>query len=142
MDQLINSEPGKDRRKAGRSLVPGEFTQVAEPYRGDNNVFPYSPYGPQIEAEPRFNIFHYLRIVTKYRWLIAGMTVCAIILATVITLLMTPIYKASASLQIERDVINVVGVGAIQMPEEKGSSLEFYQTQYELLASQSLAERV
>jgi polysaccharide biosynthesis transport protein len=140
MDQITNSENASDPRRPYGSLVPGESTQVAEPYRRDNHVYPY--YGPQIETERGLDVFRYLRVITKYRWLIIGTTICALILATVITLMMTPIYTAAASLQIDREVMNVVGVGTIQMPEEKGSSLEFYQTQYELLASRSLAERV
>ena len=137
--QQIHSQNGRDGPETNRSLVPGQADHVPEQYRRDH-IYPY--YGPQIEAEPGFDIFHYLRIAIKYRWLICGTTLSAFILAAVITLVMTPIYRATASLQIDRETIKVLEVGVIQMPEEKGRAQEFDQTQYELLTSRSLAERV
>lgn len=139
--QQIQSQNGSERPEANRSLVPGEADYVPEQYRRDY-PYPYYPYGPQIDAEPHFDVFRYLRVAVKYRWLICGTTLSAFILAAVVTLLMTPIYQATASIQIDRETIKVLDVGAIQMPEEKGFSYEFDKTQYELLTSRSLAKRV
>jgi len=57
------------------------------------------------------------------------------------TLLMTPIYRATTSLQIERDTIKVVDVEGVTPVEGPGGN-DFYQTQYELLKSRALAQRV
>ena len=58
-----------------------------------------------------------------------------------VTFLKTPIYRTTASIQIEREAMNVVEVGDLQ-PNEMRTGQDFYQTQYELLGSQSLASRV
>lgn len=97
---------------------------------------------PEAETRPNELDFRaYLRILLKRRWTLLG--AAAIVLATVLigTLLMTPIYRASATLQIERDTIKVVDVGAMT-PLEGGGDKDFYQTQYELLKSRSLMQRV
>jgi polysaccharide biosynthesis transport protein len=103
------------------------------------------PYYPAYElADPQnqgFDVYKYLRILNKYRWLIASMVVTSLILGGLFTYLSTPVYRATVSLQIDRDTLNIVKVDGLQ-PEELGAGLEFYQTQYELLASRSLAERV
>ncbi len=62
-------------------------------------------------------------------------------LGLIVTLLMTPMFRATASIQIDREAITVVNVGAVQADENSGG-LDFFQTQYELLASRTLAERV
>ena len=65
-----------------------------------------------------------------------------VVLAVVLTLLATPIFRASSLLQIERESLQVVNVEGV-MPTEQGYyGDDFYQTQYELLASNSLALRV
>ena len=63
------------------------------------------------------------------------------VLALVLTLLATPIFRASRrcrSSATRMQVVNVEGV----MPTESPMDRDFYQTQYELLQSRSLALRV
>lgn len=83
----------------------------------------------------------YLRVLIKRRWTVLGAAAIVLLTVFVGTLLMTPIYRASATLQIERDTIKVVDVGAMT-PLEGGGDKDFYQTQYELLKSRSLMQRV
>lgn len=83
----------------------------------------------------------YIGILLKHRWLIAGITVVSVAVGLFYTLLQTPIYRASATIQIKREVANISGVAGLE-PVEAGRSAEFYQTQYELLKSRALAERV
>jgi succinoglycan biosynthesis transport protein ExoP len=87
------------------------------------------------------DLLNYWRILLKRRWTVLG--ALGIVLATVLvaTLLMTPIYRSTSTLQIERDTLNIVNVEGIT-PVEGSVSQDFYQTQYELLKSRSLAERV
>ncbi len=103
------------------------------------------PYFPAYDAMPEpvggTDLYHYLRIATKYKWVVAGIVLTGLLLAIVLTFLMTPIYRATATLQIDREAMNIVDVGAVQ-PNERQEGLEFYQTQYALLASRSVAERV
>ena len=108
-----------------------------------NGVYPYYPqYGAEpLESQPSFDFYKHVRTVLKYRWLIIAMAATAIAAAVLITFLMTPIYRATSSIQIDRESVNVADVKDLQS-EKDSSSIDFYQTKYELLASRSLAERV
>lgn len=81
-------------------------------------------------------------IVLKRWWILAGALALALVLGVVVTLLSTPIYRASATIQIDREAAQVVDVEGVLPAENMYSAQEFYQTQYGLLKSRSLAERV
>jgi len=83
----------------------------------------------------------YLGILMKNRRLIAGVTAISLGLGLLYSLLQTPVYRASATIQIQREVANISGVAGLE-PVEAGRGAEFYQTQYQLLNSRALAERV
>jgi polysaccharide biosynthesis transport protein len=122
-------------------MVPAGYNSgLPMEYRFDGNPYPNYPTEPMLDSQG-FDFYKYLRIAIKYRWLIVYITLSALILAAVITFLTTPIYRSTSSLQIDREAMNVTGNDGLQ-PQEINSGQEFYQTQYELLASRSLAERV
>ena len=100
-------------------------------------------YGPGQETGDDFAVTlkGYLRIALKRKWLIAGCTTAAVALGTLVTLLQTPLYTSTVRLQIERDAAKVVEGGNIS-PTEAGNAIEFLKTQYELLQSRTMAERV
>lgn len=81
-------------------------------------------------------------IVLKRWWILAGSVALMLILGVVVTLLSTPIYRASATLQIDREAAQVVDMEGVLPAENLYSAQEFYQTQYGLLKSRSLAQRV
>src|SRR5690606_34040188 len=62
-------------------------------------------------------------------------------LALLVTLLSPAVYRATTTLQIDREAMQIVQVEGMA-PQEAANSGDFYQTQYELLQSRSLAERV
>jgi capsular exopolysaccharide synthesis family protein len=125
----------------GRAMVPGRTANVPQDYQHSGIINP--PYAIEGEAQEQtgFDIYRYIRVLLKYRWLLAGVTALAVVLAAVATFLMTPRYSATASIQIDREPVNVIDMGALKQ-DDTGPSIEFYQTQYELLSSRSLAERV
>ena len=126
----------------GELALRGQQEELPAEYRQGGGAYPYFPMPHEMEQEHGgIDLFKYLRIINKYRWLIALSTLSAIAVAVVITFLSTPIFRATSTIQIDRETINVVNVEGVQ-PEESGSSLEYFQTQYELLASRTLAERV
>ena len=86
-------------------------------------------------------ITQYMRIVLRWKWVILGSIVAALIAGTIITLLTTPLYTATASIEISRESDRVTKLEGVQS-ETASQDLEFYQTQYGLLKSRSLAERV
>lgn len=87
------------------------------------------------------DLLSYWRILVKRRWTVLGALGIVLVATLVGTLLMTPIYRATTLLQIERDTIKVVDVEGVS-PVEGGAGADFYQTQYELLKSRALAQRV
>ncbi len=86
-------------------------------------------------------IRQYLRIAQRWRYVILGVTAACVILGLIVTLLMTPKFTATTSIEILREANQVTNFQGVE--RETGiADQEFYQTQYSLLASKSLAERV
>jgi succinoglycan biosynthesis transport protein ExoP len=85
-----------------------------------------------------------LRIVVKHKWTLLVVIVLACAVAAVRTFLSTPVYRSTAVLQIERVAPSVVKFNNEVDQEQQGSVDEVMsqKTQYELLKSRSLAERV
>ena len=83
----------------------------------------------------------YWRIVLRWKWIISAILIGALLTGLLLTFLKTPIYTATATIEIARQQDKVVNVEGVQ-PENAGADLEFYQTQYALLKARSLAERV
>ncbi len=64
-----------------------------------------------------------------------------LVITVIVTAMMTPIYRATTVVQIERDAGNVLEFEDVTA-EESVSARDFYQTQYELFQSRTLARRV
>ena len=86
-------------------------------------------------------LLQYWQVVLRWKWLIIGITVSALTLGLIVTLLATPQYTATSRIEISRAQKNVTNVESLESAEA-GRDLEFYQTQYSLLQARSLAERV
>ncbi|MBD8640160.1 GumC family protein [Sphingomonas sp. CFBP 13733] len=94
-----------------------------------------------IENERSPLIQQYLRIALRWKYLIIGVTVACIVIGLIITLLMTPKYTATATVEIAREASQVTSIQGVE--REAGiADQEFYQTQYGLLKSRALSERV
>lgn len=101
-----------------------------------------SSYPDSGRMEPAdVSLLDYWRALVSQRWLIVLITAAVVVLVLAVTLLMTPSYRATSTLQIERDALNVVNVENL-MPVESPQDRDFYQTQYQLLQSRSLAREV
>lgn len=87
-----------------------------------------------------FNLAAYWHIIVKHRFVIGGAVLAALIVGVILTLLTTPIYRATATIQIDREATKVVDIEGTE--PTRGGDMDFYQTQYALLKSRSLAERV
>ena len=98
------------------------------------------PFG-QPAPESDFNIAEYLGMVRRHWRLIAVCVVVAVTAAVVHYLITPKEYRAEATLQIERR--SLTPIVASQNPWlENYWNLEYYPTQYQLLQSRGLAERV
>lgn len=99
-----------------------------------------APPSPE-KDDDTINLLAYWQVLRDRRWVIAGVTAAVLLLALAATLLATPIFRASSTLQIERDTMKIMDVEGLT-PTESPMDRDFYQTQYELLRSRSLARRV
>ncbi|KQM68396.1 exopolysaccharide biosynthesis protein [Sphingomonas sp. Leaf20] len=100
------------------------------------------PVSPRpIDSERTPLIQQYLRIALRWKYVIIGVTVACVVLGLVITLLMTPKYTATATVEIARDANQVTNFQGVER-QTNSVDQEFYQTQYGLLRSRALSERV
>ena len=133
----------KPQRGARRDAWPLWFRS------GTNVPAQRAPYGPlgDYGAAPAdmgddlaATLLAYWHILQKRKWLILSIVAAVVALGAVRTLMMTPLYTATVRLQIDRNVAKIVEGGNITPVE--GSDVEFLSTQYELLQSRAMAERV
>jgi len=103
------------------------------------------PQAQTVEEESEgdeLNLRELWQVIVKRRWTILIFALIVVTAVVTATFLMTPIYRASLTLQIDREDIKIVQTGEVT-PEESGrGGQDYYQTQYELLKSRSLALRV
>jgi succinoglycan biosynthesis transport protein ExoP len=90
--------------------------------------------------EDEIDLLAYWRMLVKRRWLVLGVLGSVVALALVVTLMMPPVYRATATLQIDREPVQVLQVEGVTNAE--AAAPDFLTTQYELLKSRALAERV
>jgi capsular exopolysaccharide synthesis family protein len=135
-----SQEPNRNQ-ETGTQLIP--FSQLParrDPYGGI--ALAGYPASVADASEPSaFNLREIWRILNKHKWLILGIAAAFVVLAAVRTLMQTPLYTSTVRLQIDRNVAQVVK-GENVLPSEDASDFEFSQTQYELLRSRMMAQRV
>lgn len=83
----------------------------------------------------------YVRMALRWRYVILGSIAACVILGLVITLLMTPKFTATTTIEIARESNQITNIQAVER-EAGAADQEFYQTAYGLLKARSLAERV
>jgi capsular exopolysaccharide synthesis family protein len=91
--------------------------------------------------DDEIDLLEYWRILVKRRWTVLATIAMVVVIALVASLMATPIYRAVATVQIERNSMQVIQVGGVN--DESGYvGNDFQETQIGLLKSRALAERV
>src|SRR5665647_1232172 len=96
---------------------------------------------PAEEADDSITVRDVLRIVARYKWLLLAAATLCMLLAVLYGLTSTPVYQATVVMQVDRPPARIVQFNNDADAGREGDSLAL-QTQYELLRSRSLAERV
>ena len=109
----------------GRLIVPS------------NEVYPEEILDPQ----SGLNLRDFINTLNRHKALLIGFTVATLLLALILTLLMDPVYRASSTVQIERNAKKVVNIDMLNTLESR-SDKDFYETQRQLIQSRTLARRV
>eukprot|EP01093_Parvamoeba_rugata_P011732 TRINITY_DN326_c0_g1_i2.p1 TRINITY_DN326_c0_g1~~TRINITY_DN326_c0_g1_i2.p1 ORF type:complete len:747 (-),score=180.21 TRINITY_DN326_c0_g1_i2:3344-5584(-) len=94
----------------------------------------------QDDANDVIDLSYYFSIVNRTKWRILGLAFVITMLAALIALSMTPFYKATSSLLIESEETNVVSIEQVYGLD--ASKQEYFETQYEILKSRHIAEKV
>lgn len=95
------------------------------------------------EAEGETDLLDYWRILVKRRWTVVATMAMVLVIALVNTLLTTPIYQATAVLQIDNESQSIVPMQGVD-PGAANYDYDnsFLNTQLQLLQSRALAQRV
>jgi len=99
-----------------------------------------SGYGQAEGSNFAHDLRRYFWILVRHRWVLLGVVAVFVCLGFLFTFLSTPIYSASATIQIDREPAKVLNMEEVQA--DLGSEVAFYATQYEILKSRSLAEKI
>jgi len=100
-----------------------------------NNIAQNQSVGDEV-----IDLRQYWGIINRNKWGIAGLAAVVVAATVVMVSAMTPIYEATATLLIEAEAANVVSIEEVYGIDS--SQREYYQTQFEILNSRKLAERV
>ncbi len=91
--------------------------------------------------EDEIDLREYWRVISKHRKSIIGLTLAISLVTLLVVFALTPIYRSTATVLIEADTAKVVSIDEVY---ELGGAAqrEYFQTQFEILKSRDLAERV
>lgn len=92
------------------------------------------------EDDDEIDLLEYWHIIYRHKWSILGLTAAVCVFTYVVVSAMTPIYRSAATLLIESEEANVVSIEEVYGID--ASRREYYQTQFEILNSRKLSERV
>lgn len=101
-----------------------------------NDIYPEQ----LLEPNKGLNIREFWNVVVHHKKLLGAITLAAMLLSLIATLLMTPIYRASTTIQIERQSTTAADV--VVEPQGRRSERDYWQTQIQLLQSNTLANAV
>lgn len=90
--------------------------------------------------EDIIDLSHYFRVVNQSKWRILSLALIITFLVALIVLSLTPVYKATSSLLIESEETNIVSIEQVYGLD--ASKKEYFETQYEILKSRYIAEKV
>jgi capsular exopolysaccharide synthesis family protein len=109
--------------------------------RGGPAPYPaYEWYDEDSQRATGLDLQKYLRIILRHWLIIASALIVAVAVGLGVTLLTTPIYTATTTIQIDKETAKVPNMQTFETPMNSGPNDEFFQTQYGILKSRSLAE--
>lgn len=86
------------------------------------------------------NLRDYWRVLVKHRWIVITSLLVVVTTVAIYSLTMIPVYRATTQILIEKNNPNVLSVQELVVMDPSGT--DFYQTQYKILESRSIAQEV
>jgi succinoglycan biosynthesis transport protein ExoP len=121
-----------------RALPPGTPSLEVVQARVPAVPEPASLYGYPVEQEAHF--WDYWQVLSRRRWTVISVFVVTALIAVIWTFTTRPIYTGTATLRIEKEQPRIVKFE--EVIKESDTQQDYYQTQYKILQSRSLANRV
>ena len=124
---------GHDRSVPAVSLRPSELVPAPGGSLGD-------PYLIPPPSADEFHLRDYWEVLLRYRWTVLAFFAAVVASTLFVTLVTVPTYKATTLIEIKAENQKLVAFqDVVQMAQVER---EFYQTQYDVLRSRTLARRV
>ena len=101
---------------------------------------PPPPIPPYVQEEKEVNLRDYWKVIQKRKWTIIAFFLIVLITTAVATFKMKPIYRGTTTIQINKENPQIVDFK--EMFAVNTMDMDYYQTQYKILESRSLARRV
>ena len=90
--------------------------------------------------EEEFSLYDYWRVLRKRRWIIMLSVFAGLVSVTLLTFQQAPIYQATARILIEKETPNILAFQEVL--DLDTAAKDYYQTQYKILRSRTLARQV
>lgn len=90
--------------------------------------------------EEKIDIREYLRVIMKRRWIIIAISSLIFVAVVIHAFTATPIFEASTRIIIDKENPNVVSIQEVMAVDASGT--DYYQTQYKIIESRSVARSV
>ena len=139
MQQNIPEAPGDEPEDNLPAISSGKVSELVVSRRNQQLSLDLRSAPDSDEDEDEFHFLDYWNILVKRKWTVLAATALVLVIGLVNTLMTTPEYRSTATMQLERNTVQVVQVGGVNAENFDSS---FQQTQIELLRSKALAERV
>ena len=110
------------------------------PSEGYNQLPPPEYFQSPFQEEKEINLRDYWKVIRKRQWIIIAFFLIVVITTAIGTFTMKPIYRGSTTIQINKENPQIVDFKEIFAVNTM--DMDYYQTQYKVLESRSLARRV
>lgn len=91
-------------------------------------------------VEEQIDLREYLRVILKRKWTVITLFAVIVVTVGIHSFTATPIYQATTRLVIEKENPNVVSIEEVMAVDASGS--DYYQTQYKIIESRTVAREV
>lgn len=93
------------------------------------------------KAQDTLDLREFWKTLVRQKKLVLGLVGASLLLTLLLTFLSSPVYRATATLQVEREATKVVNVDFLNNGDIRDTR-DFYATQFELIRSYSVIEKV
>jgi capsular exopolysaccharide synthesis family protein len=120
------------RNSGGSALVPAE--QASDPVSWSEQQWIVQPHS--------FSLQNFVNALFRWRWLFLAIVVATVLVAAAWASFQTPLYRATATLELNPDPAQVVQTDDKQAPDQTQPDRDFLALQLGLIKSRNVAERV